>query len=487
MRIGIGGINHETNTYCAEPTPLSAFPRLTGERLLQRAGTETGVGGAIDTCHQMGLEPIPLMFAWTQPSGTIEAAAYDQMKQELLEAIDSAWPLDGLYLDLHGAGVAEGISDLEGDLVKAIRERVGSIPVVATFDLHGNVTQAMADQLDGVFVCHEYPHIDFHLRAKEAIELLIQVRDGLKTERRVVSIPMQMPTTTTFHGIGKSWIERVKAVEQSEQLINVSWFHGFPFADTPHVGVHLVLTGEANKHNLATIGESLAESIWKERESFRVPGLSASEALQDALERSHSGPVVINETSDNPGGGAPGDGTHLLQAMLTADEANTCFGFIVDPEVAALAHEVGVGGHLETQLGGKTDDLHGEPIPVSAYVKALHDGRIIMQAMMRGTPLLLGPMARLVIGQVEVIVVSNRSQTFDPEPFLALGIDVTRMRVIALKSSNHFRAGFKDIAKHIITADTPGMTTHQIEIFEKTASPYALWPKAPDAPLVFFS
>ena len=110
-----------------------------------------------------------------------------------------------------------------------------------------------------------------------------------------------------------------------------------------------------------------------------------------------------------------------------------------------------------------------------------------MQAMMRGTPLLLGPMARLVIGQVEVIVVSNRSQTFDPEPFLALGIDVTRMRVIALKSSNHFRAGFKDIAKHIITADTPGMTTHQIEIFEKTASPYALWPKAPDAPLVFFS
>ena len=110
MRIGIGGINHETNTYCAKPTPLSAFPRLAGERLLERAGTETGLGGAIDTCHQMGLEPIPLMFAWTQPSGTIEAAAYDQMKQELLEAIDSAWPLDGLYLDLHGAGVAEGLS-----------------------------------------------------------------------------------------------------------------------------------------------------------------------------------------------------------------------------------------------------------------------------------------------------------------------------------------------------------------------------------------
>ena len=488
MRIGIGGINHETNTYCPQLTPLSAFTRLTGERLLRRSGTETPVGGAIDACRAFGIEPIPLMAAWTQPSGIIEASAYETLKQDILDAIAAEWPLDGIFLDLHGAGVGEGVSDLEGDLTEAIRARVGSVPIVATFDLHGNVTQRMADQLDGVFACHEYPHIDLHHRAREAIELILRMQnESLTTERAVVSIPMLMPTTTTFHGIGKATIDRIKAIEKTENLINISWFHGFPYADTPHVGIHLVLTGVANQHNLAAIGESLAASIWAVRDEFRIPGLSATEALDQALNASSEGLAVINETSDNPGGGAPGDGTHLLKAMLEADEPATCFGFIVDPQVAALAHEMGVGAVLKTELGGKTDAMHGEPLPVSAYVKALHDGKIIMQAMFKGTPMSLGPMARLVIGQVEVIVVSNRSQTFDTEPFLALGIDVHRMRVVALKSSNHFRAGFEPIAKTIITADTPGFTTHQIERFEKTSSPHPLWPISPSAPLTFFS
>jgi len=488
MRIGIGGINHETNTYCPQLTPLSAFTRLTGEPLLRRSGTETPVGGAIDACRALGIEPIPLMAAWTQPSGIIEASAYETLKQDILDTVAAEWPLDGIFLDLHGAGVAEGVSDLEGDLTEAIRARVGSVPIVATFDLHGNVTQRMADQLDGVFACHEYPHIDLHHRAREAIELILRMQnEGLTTERAVVSIPMLMPTTTTFHGIGKATIDRIKAIEKTENLINISWFHGFPYADTPHVGIHLVLTGVANQHNLAAIGESLAASIWAVRDEFRIPGLSATEALDQALNAASEGLAVINETSDNPGGGAPGDGTHLLKAMLEADEPATCFGFIVDPQVAALAHEMGVGAVLKTELGGKTDAMHGEPLPVSAYVKALHDGKIIMQAMFKGTPMSLGPMARLVIGQVEVIVVSNRSQTFDTEPFLALGIDVHRMRVVALKSSNHFRAGFEPIAKTIITADTPGFTTHQIDRFEKTLSPHPLWPISPNAPLTFFS
>ena len=488
MRIGIGGINHETNTYCPQLTPLSAFTRLTGERLLRRSGTETPVGGAIDACRALGIEPIPLMAAWTQPSGIIEASAYETLKQDILDTVAAEWPLDGIFLDLHGAGVAEGVSDLEGDLTEAIRARVGSVPIVATFDLHGNVTQRMADQLDGVFACHEYPHIDLHHRAREAIELILRMQnESLTTERAVVSIPMLMPTTTTFHGIGKATIDRIKAIEKTENLINISWFHGFPYADTPHVGIHLVLTGVANQHNLAAIGESLAASIWAVRDEFRIPGLSATEALDQALNAASEGLAVINETSDNPGGGAPGDGTHLLKAMLEADEPATCFGFIVDPQVAALAHEMGVGAVLKTELGGKTDAMHGEPLPVSAYVKALHDGKIIMQAMFKGTPMSLGPMARLVIGQVEVIVVSNRSQTFDTEPFLALGIDVHRMRVVALKSSNHFRAGFEPIAKTIITADTPGFTTHQIDRFEKTLSPHPLWPISPNAPLTFFS
>ena len=185
---------------------------------------------------------------------------------------------------------------------------------------------------------------------------------------------------------------------------------------------------------------------------------------------------MINETSDNCGGGTPGDGTHLLRAMLKAKLESACFGFIVDPAVAAEAHAAGCGAAIEVSLGGKYDELHGAPIETRAYVKSLSDGRLVMQAMSKGAPINLGPMARLVVDGIDVIVASRRSQTFDPEPFLALGIDVNRYRIVALKSSNHFRAGFKDVAGAIVTADPPGLTTHHVEIFPRNRAAAPLWP-----------
>ncbi len=187
-------------------------------------------------------------------------------------------------------------------------------------------------------------------------------------------------------------------------------------------------------------------------------------------------PVVINETSDNCGGGAPGDGTHLLGAMLNAGIRDACFGFIVDAETAAQAHAAGTGATIEVALGGRYDELHGAPLHVRAYVKSLSDGRLKMQAMFKGAPINLGPMARLIVDGIDVIVASARSQTFDPEPFLALGIDVRRYAIVALKSSSHFRAGFKDVAGAIVTADPPGLTTHHIEIFPRQQDTGPLWP-----------
>jgi microcystin degradation protein MlrC len=162
--------------------------------------------------------------------------------------------------------------------------------------------------------------------------------------------------------------------------------------------------------------------------------------------------------------------------MLDAELEQACFGFVVDAVTAAQAHAAGVSATINVELGGRYDDLHGEPIREPAYVKALHDGRIVMQAMFKGAPINLGPMARLNIRGIDVIVASRRNQTFDPEPFAALGIDVMRYRYVALKSSNHFRAGFQDIAAAIITADPPGLTTHHIEVFPRDNATRPLWP-----------
>jgi len=471
-----------TNTYCRDQTPADAFHCSRGDRLFRARGTETSVGGALAACEERGLEVVPVLVAAAQPSGTIAAQAYAGFKQEILEGLAAAMPLDGIFLDLHGAGVVDGIEDLEADLAGAIRSLAGpDMPIVATFDLHGNVTQAMADALDGVFACHHYPHIDLHHRAGECIDLIWRMAsEGITPVSHVEAVPMLLPTTTTFEGAGERMLERVLAAESEPGVIDVSWFHGFPYTDVPHIGSYIVVTTEGDRELAARVAREVAGSLWELREDFRPDSLTAAEAV-DRARALDARPVIINETSDNCGGGSPGDGTHLLRAMLEARLDRACFGFIVDPAVAAQAHDAGVGADIEVSLGGKYDELHGEPINTHAYVKALHDGRLLMRAMMKGSPINLGPLARLVIDGIDVIVASRRSQTFDIGPFLAVGIDVNDYDIVALKSSNHFRAGFKDIAGAIVTADPPGLTTHHIEVFERQRANHKLWPVDADA------
>jgi len=480
MRIAIAGIVHETNTYCKDPTPIEAFFQVRGERMFRQAGSETSTGGALDRCEELGIEAVPILWANTQPSGTIEREAYDLFKAEILAGLkreQETNPVDGIFLDLHGAGVVEGISDLEGDLTQAIRHQVGeAIPMTAVFDLHGNVTQIMADALDGTFACHLYPHTDMHLRAREAIDLIVDMLEhDYRPVTHVETVPMLMPTTTTMLGIGKEMLEKMLAAESEAGVIDVSWFHGFPYTDIPEVGSHVVVTTKGDREQAQIIARRMATALWNDRERFRPVSLTADESIQMAL-ASKNKPVVINEVSDNCGGGSPGDGTHLLRSMIEHDLSSACFGFIVDPEVAEQAHQAGVGATISVSLGAKTDDFHGTPLELTAYVKSLHDGKLTMLAMFKGAKINLGRLARLVVGGVDIVVGSKRSQTFDIGPFLAVGIDVTEYDLVALKSSNHFRAGFHEIAGEIITADTPGLTTHQIGHFPRLHADRPLWP-----------
>ena len=353
MRIAIAGIVHETNTYVQEETPISAFKILRGEQMLKIRGTETHTGGAIDACVRLGVTAVPILQAFAQPSGKIAAEAYNTMKTDLLERLASEMPVDGVFLDLHGAGSVAGCLDLEGDLAEAVRSLVGeSVPITAAFDLHGNITQRMADVLDGVFACHEYPHIDMHLRAGEAIELIFDMLEkNYRPTLAVETVPMLMPTTTTFTGPGKTLRDRVQQLGgEDPDAINVSLFHGFPYADVPHIGCHIVVTSRAGEAHARSLAQQIGRELWAQRESFRALSLSAAEAVE-AAQAATAKPVVINETSDNCGGGSPGDGTHLLRAMLAAKLDNACFGFIVDPEVADQAHRAGVGSTLHVNLG----------------------------------------------------------------------------------------------------------------------------------------
>jgi microcystin degradation protein MlrC len=293
---------------------------------------------------------------------------------------------------------------------------------------------------------------------------------------------MLLPTTTTYEGIGAAMLERLLECERLAECIDLSWCHGFPYTDVAHVGNSVVATFfEQQALTARAQARVFADELWNRRDEFLPVSLDAAEAV--AAAQSHDTyPVVIHETSDNCGGGTPGDGTHLLRGMLDAGlGADACFSFVVDAQTAEQAHRAGVGAQIDVRLGGRTDDLHGAPIEGSAYVKALHDGRVVLQHMFKGAPLNLGPLARLVIDDMDVVVSSRRSQTFDQEPFLAVGIDVMKYKYVALKSSNHFRAGFQHLASAIVTADTPGLTTHKIEVFPRQNTTRRLWPIDPQA------
>lgn len=479
FRFAVGGISHETNTYCKEPTPLSDFKILRGDEILDTfRGVRFYIGGMVDAARDHDATLVPVYFAQATPSGTIARDAYQTMLSELVAGIEAAMPLDGVVLALHGAGVVEGTPDLEGHLVRAVREVVGpDARIVVTLDLHGNITQEMADAVDMCFGVHYYPHTDGYERGVEAVNALAKLLRGeIDPVIHVERIPAIITAATTNLYPANAVNELCWRMEMRPGILDCTFFHGFARSDIPNTGAQIIVTADGDRELARSTAKEVAHWVWEHREDFlpdlRTPADAISEAL--AIE---GGPVVINEPSDNAGGGAPSDGTHLLRAMIEAKLENACFGFIHDPEVVEQAHRAGVGTTLRVSLGGKYDRLHGDPLDIEVYVKCLTDGRFTREGpMSKGLKVDLGRMARLQIGGIDILVSTVRTQTLGPEAFYLHGIDVTKRKIVGLKSIQHFRAAFQPIAKAIITADTPGLTTRNVTYYPRHNTPRPIWP-----------
>jgi microcystin degradation protein MlrC len=481
MRIAVGGIAHETNTFVEGVTPIEEFQRrewAVGEEMIEKyRGTRTYVGGVIEGCERNGFEIAPAFYATTTPSATIAREAFEEMEDLLLQKLAELGDIDGVVLTLHGAGVAEGIEDIESHIIRRVREHYGpNMPITVTLDLHGNIFPESAEYADVLFGTNFFPHTDMFERGIEAVEMIPRIKSGeVRPTAHLTQLPMILPAAPTDLAPAKDINELCWAWEEQADVIDCTFFHGFGRSDLSWLGVSVVATTNDDPEKAKRISEEIARTVWERREDFRLPWTPPEEAFRQAME-DDGRPVVINERSDNPGGGTPGDGTYLLRAMLDAGLQEACFGFIADPETVQQAHDAGVGSTIQIRLGGKTDDLHGDPIETTAYVKCLTDGQFIQQSPMgRGNRVNLGLMARLVIGGVDVIVSSIRQQTFDDEVFRLHGIDVTRYKIVALKGTGHFRAGFAPIAHKIIRADTPGLSA-DVPIFPFQNLKQPLWP-----------
>lgn len=471
MKIAIGQVTHETNTFSNTETTRESFEAWEwcyGKEIIHKhKGVSDYLGGMIDACEQKNIDILPTFSAFTYPSGVIHSETYKELEKELITSITSVGEVGAICLALHGAGVAENTEDLEGSILTALRKKVGyEIPIIVTLDLHGNITDAMVSEADVLLGVHLYPHTDSFDRGAEAIELAIKmINKDISPAKYLINLPLIIPTTKTNAFPAKYINDMCWKYEDDVSVIDCTFFHGFPYTDISQVGVSVLVTTNGDKVLAKQIAKDIGKKVWDIRDEFTPHAYSPTKGIEKAL-HFVEGPVIINEISDNPGGGTPGDGTYLLKAMLESNLTNSCFGIICDPEAVEIAHQSGVGTYINVKLGGKTDNLHGDPLEIRGYVKSLTDGIFYQSSpMWKGFKNNLGKSVRLTINGVDVIVCSVKSQVLDEQIFLLHGIDISNNKIIGLKSSQHFRAAFELLSSNIITVDSPGLTTMDFTTF----------------------
>jgi len=472
MKLAVGQVVHETNTFSNVATNRHRFEEwewASGEAFFAaHKGVRSYVGGMLERANAHGITLLPTFSAAAAPSGLIPEGTFTEIKTELLSRIRLLEPeIDGVCLALHGAGVAEDVDDIEGDILREVREIVGEKPIVVTLDLHGNITDEMVAYADVLLGVRYYPHTDMYERGQEAIEVMNAILAGeLKPVMRLTKPPMMAATFTSNLSPVKDINDICAGWEQNQNLVDCTFFHGFPYTDIPDVRVSVVTVANGDASLAEAAGKDVSQKIWHMRERFNANYPSPAQGIQQAL-TSEGQPIVINETSDNPGIGAPGDGTYLLRAMVEAGLERACIATIADPQTVKKAHQAGVGSTIEVSIGGKTDRHHGSAVKVKAYVKTLTDGQFVISSPMgAGRARSLGLSARLQVGGLDIIVSSIKGQLLDEQFFLLHGIDVNAYKIVALKSSQHFRAGFEPIAAKIISVDSPGIATMDLASFD---------------------
>jgi microcystin degradation protein MlrC len=472
MRIVTGTISHETNVLSNIATDLGEFSKrrlLYGDELFEQFdGTKTPAGGIIDGCKRHGFELIPTVFASATPSGKITADAFDTIVSGILDGIRQAGDIDAVVLHLHGAGVSEKDPDIEGHVLEAVRRIVGTKPVVSTFDLHANYTQRMVRNADLLIGYDTYPHVDGYERGLEAVDLTARMLDGTLEPSKAFRQPPMLPALqaqfTGRYPMQKLIAEahRMEAIAEVETITVAA---GFPWSDIPEAGMSFIVTTNNNQALADHLAQELHDMAWNMRRDFLVRPMPVREALQYVVAASAT-PIVLADIGDNPGGGAPEDGTYILQAILASELSGGVLAMIWDPEAVEKAVAAGEGQVVELNLGGHTDDLHGTPLHIQGRVKGLSDGTFVNEGPMgTGAASDMGATAVFDIGGNDVIVTSKRLQPLDLQVYKSLGIDLASKRFIVVKSSVHYRAAHEPIAAEIIELDTPGLTSPRLAGF----------------------
>lgn len=477
MRIGLGGIWQETNTFVPEPTTLADFRRYQlfegAELLAQLHGTGTELGGAIEAVERHRARPVGLLFGAALPSGTVERGAYETMLRILLERARAAAPLDALVLSLHGAMVVDGHPDPEAELVGALRTVLGPVPIGVTLDYHANVGADLPRLADFLVGYRTYPHTDMAERGAEATDLIMRaLRLGRRPDRQLVKLPLlsvppaQEDAAEPMRGVMAAVTELCAA----PGVWTASALPGFAYAQSDRLGFSVYVA--ADDHAAARARE-LAAHVWDHRAAFTARLESPEKAAAVALRG--PGPTVLVDVADNVGGGSPGDGTALLHALAAA-HVTGAVAVLWDPAAVDAIHAVDAG-ELALPIGGRSDPLMGEPYraagPVRRYgaVSYVRTG-----SYMRGQRVEMGRVAVLLDRIGALVLTEHRVVPFDDDHLRALDLAPQRARAIVAKGAIAWKAAFAGYAAQTVYVRTPGYCPADLGQLSYHTRPAPLYP-----------
>jgi microcystin degradation protein MlrC len=472
-RIAVGGMRHETNTFAPVKADLEDYQRDAGYPGLCRGnamvdalmGKNLSVAGFMAEARACGHEVVPLLWCFATPSAHTTDRAFETISSWLLEHLNTVGKIDALYLDLHGARVTECYEDGDGELLRRARAIVGPrVPIVSALDFHANVSPAMVQLADALVGYRTYPHVDRADTGRRAAKLMDEIlRSGEPLHKAFRQLPFLIPLTSqcTLVEPMRDVIETVERNENST-VPSLSFAAGFPLADIRDCGPSVFGYGRTREAADAAVGAVL-EAVTVREAAFTGKYWQADDAVREAMRLTERGPgvrrgpVILADTQDNPGAGGNSDTTGLLAALIRGRAENAIVAMMFDPHAAKQAHAAGEGAEIVVALGGKSGVTGDSPFNGRFLVEKLSQGEFDATGpMMAGMRYRLGPMAVLRSGGVRVVVSSVRAQALDRSQISHFGLDPASFRIIALKSSVHFRNDYTDILSSVLIVESPG-------------------------------
>jgi len=495
MRIALGGITHEANSFCPHVTTLADFEARQlahgNEILAAWQSTRTEQAGAMSLLTQTpGCEVVPTLLARALSGAPPRAETLRALLDELLSRLRDAGPLDGVFLVLHGAMMVEGMPDATGEIVAQVRALVGpSVPVVGTLDLHANVTRRMVNEATALVGYHTAPHVDMFEAGHTAAQLLLGcVRGEIEPVTALVRLPMLLPPENSTHAWGPlaEVLGMALAAEQEEGILHVGVYPVQPWLDTADVACAVTVIADRDQAAAEAHAQAIANAFWARRRAFATELIPPAEAVRLARAR-EEGTVILCDSADATTSGSTGDSTAVLRAVLdAAREGAMPAGHIallnvVDPPAVAAAFEAGVGANVTLDVGGLLAPRYFQPVRITGRVKTLSDGVFTFQGPgMRGVAHHMGQTAVLYAGDIHLVMMERAVSQWDPQLYRSVGEEPSAARIVMVKSPMAFRAAYEGLYDEVIVVRAPGAANPDLASLPWQRLPRPIYPLDPE-------